>query len=121
MAITRQQLLQIGFKPAKKQKGLGKRKYDTLIYKINDDDYFYLGYNDFRGKVDFKRLWKSILTEEEGRISYPVDSIGDLSYSKLLYYIDVAKSASELKNNLVKELEEGDKYADYNQADISGT
>lgn len=101
MAITRAQLINIGFKPAKKQRGLGTRKYDTLIYKINDDDYLYLGYNDFRGRVDFKSLWKSIKTKHMGRISYPVTSIGELTYKGLLSYIEEFKRVSALKEEEV--------------------
>lgn len=103
MSITRQQLLDIGFKPAKKRKGLGTRKFDTLMYKLNGDDYLYLGYNDFRGNVDFKTLWKSILTEEEGRISYPVKSIGLLTFTNLKEYIDNIKNMEELKVKLIEE------------------
>lgn len=106
MAITRQQILDIGFKPAKKKKGLGNRKFDTLMYKLNENDYLYIGYNDFRGNIDFKTLWKSILTEEEGRISYPVNSIGLITYTSLKEYIESTLNTQLLKDKLKKQLEE---------------
>lgn len=96
MAITRQQILEVGFKPTKKKKGLGTRKYDTLMYKLSDNDYLYLGYNDFRGNTDFKTLWKSILTEE-GRISYPIKTIGMLSLNALKEYINSAEELYKIK------------------------
>lgn len=104
MAITRAQILDLGFKPAKKKKGLGTRKFDTLMYKINDNDYLYIGYNDFRGNIDFKTLWKSILTEEEGRISYPVNSIGLITYTSLKEYIDNTLRTEDLKEHLKLQL-----------------
>lgn len=96
MAITKQQILEVGFKPTKKRKGLGTRKFDTLMYKLSDTDYLYLGYNDFRGNTDFKTLWKSILTEE-GRVSYPIKSIGSLTLNSLRDYINSAESLYKLK------------------------
>lgn len=104
MAITREQILELGFKPAKKKKGLGNRKYDSLVYKLTKDDYLYLGYNDFRGNVDFKTLWKSILTEEEGRLSYPIETIGLLSYTRLKEYIENTLRMYELKDKLKEQL-----------------
>lgn len=105
MSITRQQLIDLGFKPAKKQRGLSTRKYDTLMYKLNKDDYIYLGYNDFRGNIDFKTLWKSIVTEEEGRISYPIQSLGTLTYTNLKEYINTAERTAELKEILKNQLD----------------
>lgn len=105
MSITRQQLLDIGFTPAKRKKGLGTRKYDTLIFKMDENDYLYLGYNDFRGNVEFKTLWKSIMTEE-GRISYPVNSISMITYTGLQEYIDNALKLYKL-NKLILEAENG--------------
>ena len=97
MAITRQQILDLGFVPTKRKKGLGTRKYDTLMYKIDDNDYLYLGYNDFRGNIEFKTLWKS-LTTEEGRISYPIKSLGELTYNSLKEYIEATlRNYEELK------------------------
>lgn len=107
MAITRLQILDLGFKPAKKRRGLSTRKYDTFIYKLNDNDYLYLGYNDFRGNVDFKTLWKSILTEEEGRISYPIQKLGDLTFNSLKEYIESHHRMDELKNKLKEQLTDG--------------
>lgn len=104
MAITRAQIIELGFKPAKKRKGLGTRKFDTLMYKLTEDDYLYLGYNDFRGNVDFKILWKSILTEDEGRISYPVNSLGALSFTRLKEYIESCERMIVLKEVLKDQL-----------------
>lgn len=105
MGLTRAHLIELGFKPAKKQRGLSTRKYDTLMYKLNDTDYIYLGYNDFRGNIDFKTLWKSIMTEEEGRISYPIQSLGTLTYTNLKEYIKNAERTAKLKEILKHQLE----------------
>ena len=102
MSITRQQLLDIGFTPAKRKRGLGTRKYDTLIYKINDSDYLYLGYNDFKGNIDYKRLWKSIITEE-GRISYPVSPLSELTFTGLKEYIENIHELYELNKEYTLE------------------
>lgn len=102
MSITRQQLLSLGFVPTKRKKGLGNRKYDTLMFKLNEDDYLYLGYNDFRGNVEFKTLWKSIITEEDGRVSYPIDSLGSLTYNSLKEYIDNTIKLYKLNQLLIE-------------------
>jgi len=105
MAITRQQVLDLDFIPTKRQKGLGSRKYDTLMYKINDTDYLYLGYHAFRGNVDFKTLWKSIEIDGE-RISYPIDNIGNITYTSLKEYIDALKRMELAKIELAIQLKE---------------
>lgn len=111
MAITRAQILEMGFIPAKRQKGLGTRKYDTLMYKINDTDYLYLGYHAFRGNVDYKTLWKSAEIEGD-RVSYPIDSIGNISYNSLKDYIDGLKRLELHKAELAIQLEEDGRYSE---------
>lgn len=76
------------------------------MYKLTEDDYLYLGYNDFRGNIDFKHLWKSILTEDEGRISYPIKSIGLITYNSLKEYIEQSLNTAKLKDKLKIQLEE---------------
>lgn len=104
MAITRAQILDLGFQPAKRQKGLGSKKYDTLIYKINNTDYLYLGYHSFRGNIDFKTLWKSFEDDNGERISYPVEKLGLITLTNLKEYIEACNRTSELKDKLKQEL-----------------
>jgi len=86
MAITKQQLLDLGFKPDKKSSPFAK-KYDTLIYPLNKTDYLYLGYNVISKGVDFKRMWKSFIDMEGNRSTYQVIHIGETGYSELKDYI----------------------------------
>lgn len=94
MAVTRKQLLSIGFVPSKRSKALNRDdKYDTLIYKINSTDYLFTGYSNFTKKTDFKRLWKTIFNEGS-YITYPVDKMGELTLNKVLEYIEYCKERS---------------------------
>jgi len=87
MAITKETLVSLGFKPSKRGGGLAKhKKYDTLIYPINSTDFLYIGYNQFKREVNNKVIWKSFKAEE-GRITYPVISLGDTGYSELKDFI----------------------------------
>lgn len=88
MAVTREQMIDLGFKPSKRGGGLSKyKKYDTLIYPINDTDFLYIGYNQFNKSVNNKIIWKSFKSDE-GRITYPVISLGDTGYRELKSFID---------------------------------
>lgn len=93
MAITREQLVDLGFKPSKRGGGLSKyKKYDTLIYPINETDFLYIGYNQFNKTVNNKIIWKSFKSEE-GRITYPVISLGDTGYKELKSFISRCKDS----------------------------
>ena len=98
MAITREQLIDIGFKPTKKAKILSNRKYDTLIYPLNKTDYIYTGYNNFNKNVDFKRLWKTFYDPETNETyTYPIDKIGELSLSIVKDIIRNAEQQAKIK------------------------
>lgn len=89
MAITKEQLQDLGFKPAKRATSLGTRKYDSLVYNLNKTDYLYLGYNIYTKKIDFKRLWKTFVNPETGeKITYPVDRLGELTYTNVKEYLE---------------------------------
>lgn len=101
MAITREQLLNIGFKPSKRAKSLGRKKYDTLIYNLNSTDYVYLGYNTYTKQIDFKRLWKSIMFHDGDRYTFPVEKLKELTLSNVKEYIKqeiVLAKAREARN-----------------------
>lgn len=83
MSVTREQLIDLGFKPSKRS-SLYNKKYDTLIYPLNETDFIYLGYNQYNKLVNNKILWKSFKREETGeRITYPVIHLGDTSYTEV--------------------------------------
>lgn len=101
MAITREQLLDIGFKPSKMAKGMTGRKYDSLIYRLNKTDYVYLGYNKFTKKIDFKRMWKCFKEMDSGEIiTIPVEKIGELSYENVKDYIRYCERIADLKHTV---------------------
>lgn len=90
MALTNQQMMELGFKPSMRGRGgLSKtKKYDSLVYAINETDFLYTGYNPFRKQVNFKTIWKSFkdpVTHE--RITYQVASLADTGYFELKAYI----------------------------------
>lgn len=93
MSVTRESLVSLGFLPSKRGGGLSPyRKYDTLVYPINDTDFFYIGYNQFNKSVNNKVIWKSF-KGEDGRITYPVISLGDTGYTELKDYLNRAKNS----------------------------
>lgn len=101
MAITLEQMKDLGFKPAKKAKGLSKRKYDTLIFRLNDTDYIYTGYNNFNKNIDFKRLWKVFKDPETGEtITFNIDKIGSLTYAAVKEYLETAVKQAKLKEEI---------------------
>jgi hypothetical protein len=87
MAITRQQFIDLGFKPAKRKSPYAK-KYDTLIFKINDTDYLYLGYSTILKTTDFKRIWKSVVDMDGNRVTYQISPVGETSFRELKEFID---------------------------------
>lgn len=87
MSITREQIISLGFKPAKKKSPYAK-KYDTLIYPLNKNDYIYLGYNQISKGIDFKRLWKSCIDMDGKRVTFQISHLGETSFSELKDYID---------------------------------
>lgn len=101
MAITREQLIDLGFKPTKLAKGKTRRKYDSLVLYINDTDYLFTGFNNITRKIDFKRIWKSF-EGPEGRISYAISHTGHISYTALKEYIESAKELQKIKDDIEK-------------------
>lgn len=100
MAITKDQLMDIGFKPTKLARGKTRRKYDTLVYYLNDDDYLFTGFNSITGRIDFKRIWKSFLGPGQERISYPLSKTGEVSYTALKEYIESSIALEEINNKI---------------------
>lgn len=100
MAITKEQLISLGFKPSKRGGGLSQfKKYDTLIYPIDNTDFLYIGYNQFNKEVNNKKIWKSFKTPEGNRFTYCVISLGDTGYNELKNYLDNAKASIQYKLN----------------------
>lgn len=90
MAITTAQMISIGFKPSKRST-IYERKFDTLIYPINDTDFIYIGFNPYTKRVNNKVLWKSF-KGPDGRITYPVAHLGDISFTGLKEFIEKCKA-----------------------------
>lgn len=101
MAITIEQLKNLGFKPSVRGRGgLGKiKKYDSLIYPINDTDFLYTGYNPYKKQINYKTIWKSFKDEDGNRITYQVVNLGDTGLIELKSYI-----TNTLARELSKEL-----------------
>lgn len=99
MAITKEQLLDLGFKATKLAKGKTKRKYDTLVFYLNDSDYLFTGFNNITGKIDFKRIWKSF-EGPDGRISYPISHTGNVSYTALKEFIESSIELQKLNDQI---------------------
>lgn len=98
MAITRQQLEDLGFKKIKR-KHLNNHHY-TLIYPFNETDYLFSGYDKVTKKANFKILWVSRkLQGTTERVTYPLDKIGELSYTKVKNYIQDLQRLEEVKQH----------------------
>ncbi len=95
MSITREQIMDLGFKPTKKKSPYAK-KYDTLVFPLNKTDYLYLGYNQITKGIDFKRLWKSCVDMDGKRVTFQVSHLGETSYSELKDYINRHTLVDEL-------------------------
>lgn len=88
MAITLQQLESLGFLPSKRS-SLYNKKYDTLVFPINNSDFLYLGYNEYSKTVSNKIIWKSFKDIETGeRITYPVIHLRDTTFGNVKDYIN---------------------------------
>ena len=93
MALTLTQVTSLGFKPSKRSSLYG-RKYDTLVYAINDTDFLYVGYNEYSKDINNKIIWKSFKQKDTGeRITYPVIHLGDTSFSELQKFIQRSKDS----------------------------
>lgn len=76
-------MISLGFKPSKRS-SMYDKKYDTLIYPINETDFLYIGYNEYTKRINNKILWKSFKQVDSGeRITYPVTHLGDTGFSEL--------------------------------------
>lgn len=96
-------MISLGFKPSKRS-SIYKKKYDTLIYPINDTDFIYTGYNQFSKTVSNKILWKSFKQQDTGeRITYPVVHLGDTGYTELKAFLGRCNSAAEYNAEMAVE------------------
>lgn len=86
MAITKEQIIDLGFKPAKRKSPYAKH-YDTLIFHLDSTKYLYLGYNVVTKHMDFKRIWVSTTDAEGKRYTYQLSHIGEISYRELKEFI----------------------------------
>ena len=107
MSITINQLKDLGFKPFKKKSPYSK-SYDTLIYKLNNTDYLYLGYSTFKREVNNKLIWKSFVQpESKERIAYVVTKLGDTGYGEMKEFLE-----RSVVNANYKPTEEEQRYLD---------
>ena len=97
MAITRQQLENLGFIKMKR-KHLNTYHY-ALVYPINKSDYLFSGYDKVTKKANFKILWisKKILPNE--RVTHPIANMADLGYFGLKEYIENLQKQEKLKQD----------------------
>lgn len=97
MSLTIKQLHELGFRPTKKSSPFAK-KYDTLIFPLNDSDYLYLGYDNFKRSVNNKIIWKSFIEPDtKKRIAYQVIQIGDTGYTEMKAFLERSKINANYK------------------------
>lgn len=94
MALTRDQLISLGFRPSKKKTGFAK-SYHTLIYRVNKTDYLYVNKNGSMVWMCFKDL-------EGQRINYQVINIGATGFSEMRDYIQRIVSNFQMKEAFLK-------------------
>ena len=97
MAITRQQLENLGFKKILR-KHLNSQHW-TLLYPINETDYLFSGYDKVTKKANFKILWVSKKITPSERVTYPLASMGDLGYFGLKEFIENLHKQEKLKQD----------------------
>jgi len=84
MALTREQLKNLGFTPMRRT-SIFKRRYNSLIYRLTDDTYLYIGKSD-------KFLFKSFIDPEtKERLSVMVINLGDTGYREMKDYLEREK------------------------------
>lgn len=87
MALTVNQLKDLGFKDSKKSTGFSK-KFNTLVYPLNKTDYLYFGYDYIRKEPNYKIVWKSFLDlETDKRISYMITNIGATGFNEMKAFL----------------------------------
>lgn len=97
MALTITQLKDLGFKPTKKSSPFAK-KYDTLIYPLNETDYLYIGFDHFKKRVNNKVIWKSFIEpDSKSRIAYQLTEIGTTGYTEMKSFLERAKINANYK------------------------
>lgn len=97
MAVTRAQLEDLGFKKIRR-KQFNNYHY-TLIYPINDNDYLFTGYDKVTKKSNFKILWASVIPFGNERITYPVEKLGDLTFTKVKEFIEDLERLEKFKKD----------------------
>ncbi len=97
MALTLKQLESLGFKPTKKESPF-RRKFDTLIYPLNETDYLWLGYNEFKKEVNNKIIWKSFVEPDtKNRVAYQITNIGTTGFNEMKAFLKRAKENANYK------------------------
>lgn len=96
MAVTKEQLVDLGFVKVKRQQ-YGGHHY-TLLFRINDSDYIFSGYDKVTKKTNFKILWMSKKLPSGERVTFPLEKLGNLSYTKVKMYLEDIKRIEEHKN-----------------------
>lgn len=97
MAITREQLLNLGFKKIKRNHL--NSTHNTLLLPLNSTDYLFSGYDKVTKKTNFKIIWISRKITDLGRITQPLDNMGDLTYFGLKKYIERLNKQEQLKQD----------------------
>lgn len=87
MSITKDQLVSLGFKPSKRGSVLTTKKYDSLVFRINDSDYLYTGYIHFKNQINYKTIWKSFKDDEGIQTAYQVINLGETGFNELKDYL----------------------------------
>lgn len=101
MALTNEQLLSLGFQPSVRGRGgLSKtKKYDSLVFPLNDTDFLYTGYNPYKKQINFKTIWKSFKDSNGNRITYQVINLADTGFTEFKTYLDRNKNMEILKED----------------------
>lgn len=97
MAVTRIQLESLGFKKIRR-KQFNQYHY-TLIYPINEKDYLFTGYDKVTKKSNFKILWCSIVPFGTERITYPIEKLGELSFTNVKRFLEDLERLEKLKQD----------------------
>lgn len=99
MALTVNQLKDLGFKDSKKSTGFSK-KFNTLVYPLNKTDYLYFGYDYIRKEPNYKIVWKSFLDlESNKRISYMITNIGATGFNEMKAFLRRAQMNANIKED----------------------
>lgn len=104
MALTKEQLISLGFKPGNKKTGFGKR-YDTLVFPLTKTDYLYINKTASTIWMCFQNPGSKVCT------NYQVINIGATGYNEMKSYIQRIKHNTLIKlyatiNGLISETDQ---------------